>query len=189
MESSDMELSGLKTKVDLIAIGDALEAIALMSVLESFGVEVRCHFVASVKKLISFLNGNEFLHKTVIISCHGDEKGMILPELTPELENTMPYRRVLSASDCTEFLELKDQVIINTGCCLGKDGFAKSFIQGGASAYVGFETYPEGNAVVLFVISFLYFFICQDQTLRTAFKKAKSLDERESFVKLHEKKS
>lgn len=185
MENLDMKLNDSEIKVDLIVIGEPLEAVALRSVLESFGVEVRCHFIGHVKRLVSFLNAEEFLYKVVILSCHGDERGIILPELAAELDKTMPYQGVLSASNCREFVRLKHQVVINTGCCLGKDDFADSFIKNGASAYIGFEDYPEGNAVVFFIISFLYFYLYKRLPLNEAFAKARSIDKETSMAKLH----
>ena len=182
-------LNDCKVKIDLIVLGHALEAIALRSMLESFDLEVRSHFVGNAKKLVSLLNGEEDLYEILILSCHGDEEGMILPELSAELEQAMPYHKVLTAKDCAEFLELKNQVVINTGCCLGNEKFAKSFIQQGAKAYIGAETYVEGNAASFFVIALLYFHICNNLSLQEAFTKAKSLDSETNFFTLHQRKN
>ena len=70
----------LKVRIDLVVLGHALEAIAIRSMLESFAFEVRSHFVGNAKKLVSLLNGEENLHEILILSCHGDEEGMILPK-------------------------------------------------------------------------------------------------------------
>lgn len=174
------------TKVDLIVIGDALEAVAIRGVLESFGIEVRCHFIGNVKKFISFLNGEETLEKIVIIACHGDENGMILPELGAEIEKEMPYHKILTATNCVDFLKLHNQIVLNTGCCLGNEKFANSFIQEGATAYIGSEDYIEGNAAAFFAVSFLYFYICKSLPLHEAFIKAKSLDDETDLFKLYQ---
>src|SRR5436190_21057154 len=79
-------LNNCKVKIDLVVLGHALEAIAIRSMLESFDLEVRTHFVGNAKKLESLLNGEEDLHEILILSCHGTEQGMILPELSEELE-------------------------------------------------------------------------------------------------------
>jgi hypothetical protein len=174
-------------KVDILVLHEALEAIAIRSVLESFAIEVRCRFIGNVKELVSILGGQEQLHEIVVISCHGDERGIILPELYAELEKEMPSRRILTASNLAEFLKLQDQIVINTGCCLGKNNFAKSFVEGGALAYIGLETEVEGNAVMFFVISFFYFLLCKHLPLNDAFEKAKSTDKETSLVKLHQR--
>jgi hypothetical protein len=176
------------TKVDLIVLNEALEALSIRSVLEAFGVEVRCHFIGNVKKLVSLFSGAEPLHEIVIISCHGDEQGMILPELHEELEKEMPYHKVLTTSDFAQFLNLQNQIVINTGCCLGSENFAEPFIQKGAFAYIGLETYVEGNAVLFFVISFLYFRLCNNLSVEDAFAKAKSLDDETRLIKLYQRK-
>lgn len=181
-------LTESKPKVDIIVLYEALEALAIRSVLESFGVEVRCHFIGNVKKLVSLFSGAEPLHEIVIISCHGDERGMILPELHEELEKEMPYQKVLTVSDFSQFLKLQNQIVINTGCCLGNKYFAETFLQKGASAYIGLETEVEGNAVLFFVISFLYFRLCNNLSLENAFEKANSLDDETRLIKLYQRK-
>jgi len=170
-------------------IGEALEAIALRSALEAFGVNVRCHFVGHVNALISYLNGDISLSKTVIVSCHGEERGMVLPELSSDLEKTMPYHRFLTGTDCADFLKLNDQIILNTGCCLGTETFARSFIEKGAAAYIGFEGYPEGHAAVYQVISFLYFYLCYHHPLSVAFEKTVSLGDEDGKFKLYQKEN
>jgi hypothetical protein len=169
-------LTESKARVDLLVLNDVLEAVTIRSVLESFGIEVRCHFIGNVKKLVSLLSGEEPLHKIVIISCHGVEEGMILPELSEELEKEMPYHKILRTSNCAEFLNLQNKIIINTGCYLGKGNFAQSFLQKGASSYIGFEGAEEGDTVIFFVISLLYFYICKSLSLQNAFAKANSLE-------------
>lgn len=176
-------------KIDLIVLGNSLEAIAMRGMLESFGFEVRSHFIGNAKKLVSLLNTKENLYEILILSCHGNERGMLLPELAEELEKTMPYHKTLTATDCSEFLKLQNQVVINTGCCLGNEKFANSFIQQGAKAYIGPETYVEGNAALFFAISFLYFHLCNHLSLQEAFTKAKALDSETSLFSLHQRKN
>jgi hypothetical protein len=178
-----------KIKIDLVILGDALEAIAIRGILESFGLEVRSHFVGNVKNLLPLLDGTENLHEILILSCHGDERGMILPELSEELEKVMPYHEILTSKDCTEFLKLQNQIVINTGCCLGNEKFANSFIQQGTKAYIGPETYVEGNTATFFVISLLYFHFCKNLSLQEAFIKTKSLDRETNLFALHQRKN
>lgn len=180
-------INNLTSPVDLIVVGEALEAIALRSALEAFGVNVRCYFMGHVNALISCLNGDLPLSKIVILSCHGDERGMILPELSLDLEKTMPYHRFLTGADWAVFLKLNDQIIINTGCCLETESFACSFIEKGASAYIGFEGYPEGHAAVYKVMSFLYFYLCHQLPLPVAFEKTVSLGDEDGKFKLYQK--
>jgi len=149
---------------------------------------VRCHFIGNVKDFVSLLSGAETLNKIVIISSHGDTEGLILPELHKEIEREMPYQRVLTSSDFDEFLNFKDQIVISTGCFLGRENIANSFLKSGAKAYLGFDCEEEGNDVMFSVISFLYFYMVKANSLQDAFTKANSQGDKTCF-KLYMKKN
>lgn len=176
-----------KPIIDLFVLQDALEGVAIRSVLESFGTMVRCHFIGNVKDFVSLLSDTAALNKIVIISSHGDTEGLTLPELHKEIEKEMPYQRLLTSTDFAEFLKFKDQIVLSTGCFLGRENFANSFIQSGAKAYLGFESEEEGNDVMFSVLSFLYFYVIKENTIQNAFEKANSQGDKTSF-KLYMKK-
>lgn len=173
--------------VDLIVIDEALEALALRAILESFGVEVRCRFVGNANILVTLLGRENQLQDLVILSCHGKKEGMLLPDLAPRLEAQMPYQKIVTAKHFLEFLELNGQIVMTTGCCLGQRKFADSFLQRGAAAYIGTEEYVDGASTALFMTSFLYYFTYKGQSLEEAFKKAKAQDQETALFRLHQR--
>src|SRR5262249_29570555 len=88
--------------VDLIVI----ESIGhgLRDVLESFGARVNYTPVGQARDVVELLNGTRTLSRLVVLECHGDERGMVLPELNPALEATQPYHGAISAANYQEFL-------------------------------------------------------------------------------------
>ena len=161
--------------VDIIVINDAMGSFALRSILESFNIQSRMHYIGNVKHLISLFKAKDYLHKTIIISCHGGTEGLLIPELSEELEEKMPFHKALSASSLYEILNLNNSLVINTGCCLGKEEFAQSFIAKGANTYIGATDYIEATAMLMFVINFAYFHFVLSLSPTEAFNKALSI--------------
>jgi hypothetical protein len=173
--------------VDIIVIDTGCGASAIRGALEGFNIQTRMHYIGNAKHLVSLLGSRDYLHKTIILSCHGDQGHMVLPELAQELERTMPYKKRLTSSDLLEFLNLKGHTVINTGCGLGHSEFAASFLAKGSENYIGATDYIEGNAALMFVIAFCYFYFSEGITIDAAFNKAYSLDNETKLFKLWKK--
>ena len=81
---------------DIVSVDDTLEAVALRAVLECWNVRVSLHLVGQAADLVQIFDGTQSISKHVILSCHGDERGLLLPELDPSVEDTQPYHTVLT---------------------------------------------------------------------------------------------
>ncbi len=174
--------------VDIIEVTTGLEAHAIRGVLEVLGLQTRIHYIGNVKHLISLLQNPTYLYKTVILCCHGDQAGLCIPELAPELEASMPHQKRLSSNDLLAMLNLNDQTIINTGCCLGSEEFANSFLAKGAKAYLGITDYIAGEAIIPFMINLFYFQFCKSLPINQAFEKAQNIDTDMKMFKLWSRK-
>lgn len=170
--------------VDIIDANGGNESYTIRCILESFGLQTRTHYIGNVKHLISILKNNNYLHEIIIICSHGSQDGILIPELSPELEINMPFHKKLTFEDLDAILNFNKQLVINTGCCLGKEIFANVFINKGAKAYIGATEYIEGNAIVPFLTMFFYFYICKKTPLYEAFKKAQNIDSQTNTLKL-----
>jgi len=69
--------------------------------------------------LVDLLSGDQSLSSNIFFLCHGDDRGILLPELHPDLEKDQPYHAALTAADIAEFVRVPGRVIINTGCATG----------------------------------------------------------------------
>lgn len=71
----------LTTIVDL----DAHESAVLRTVLEHFGFEVRIRRIGRPSEFFGALSEKRAAGEHLILSCHGDERGIVLPELHPSV--------------------------------------------------------------------------------------------------------
>lgn len=175
--------------VDIIDLITGPESYTTRGILEVFGLQTRTHNIGNVSHLIALLENSAYLHAIVVFCCHGDQDGCFIPELAPALEIDMPYYKKLTAKDFATILHLKDQVVINTGCCLGREEFAQSFLSRGAKAYIGTTDYIEGNAILPFITLFFYLYICKNMSLEKAFGMAQDIDMETNMFKLWQNKN
>jgi len=122
------------------------EAMALRNVLECFNYRVEIHRVGSRPQFLEILGGNIPTFRNVIISCHGDENGFVIPS-----------QRSLSATDLTQDVKLAGKRIVSLGCETGTEALASAFLSGGCEEYVAPTQGVKANAALLFAIHLFYF--------------------------------
>ena len=133
--------------LSLVAVSFSdLEAIALRSVLEYFNYRIEIHWVGSRPQFLEILNGNIPTFHYLILSCHGDETGILVP-----------YQESVPAMDLAKTVKLPGKIILNLGCNTGIEPIVRAFLKGGCEAYIAPSDYVEGNAAMLFSIHLLYF--------------------------------
>ena len=170
--------------IDILVIGDNSEALALRAVLEGFDMHVRLHFIGNVQHFLSLLSSKYYLYPLVIISCHGVDSHMIIPQLAPDLEAKMPCHDHLTPDDLKRFVDLDGQIIINTGCSLGTQAMADVFFECGANAYMGANDYIDAKAMMMFIINFFYSYKVHNRSLQQAIIQAQNVDDDCKMVKL-----
>lgn len=176
-----------KTSVEIVVIDDDLEALALRAALEWWGIQVTLHLVGQAKDLVAILGYTSRTTTTLFLMCHGNEQGIILPELHPNLEREQPYHSPLTPADLTEFMHLPDCITISTGCATGAPAFASAFLEAGCHAYVGPTGYPNGDASLFYTLHLCYEWICRDQSLLAAHQRAMVHDGGTSLFHLYER--
>jgi hypothetical protein len=176
-----------KTYLDIVVIDDDLEALALRSALEWWGVQVTLHRIGQAKDLVSLLSGSRRISKTIFLMCHGNYQGLLLPELHSDLEKSQPYHGALTPAHLAEFMYLPDCVLISTGCATGTSAFADAFSAAGCRAYIGPAGYPNGDAVLFYTLHLCYEWICKGQPLKEAHQRATAHDEETGMFRLYTK--
>lgn len=163
-------------QVTIINIADALEAIALRAALEWWNVEVHLRHVGAADQLVALLDGTIALSPLVFLMCHGDERGILLPELAPELEQAQPFSGAVGPDELRHVLQLPGCVVVNTGCATGTQELAAAFLDGGASVYMGPAGYPDAPASLFFCLAFAYGHLVRGYALAGAHRRATEHD-------------
>jgi hypothetical protein len=137
----------LQEPLSIIALGDTgTEPMALRGVLEAFNYRVEIHWVGSRKQFIAILRGDIPTHPYVVLSAHGDERGILVPDEAP-----------VGADELAEVVHLPDRVLLSLACRTGGDAFAKAFLAGGCHAYIAASEEMEASSALLFAIHLFYF--------------------------------
>ncbi len=153
-----------KEDVTIVGIGDSLETTAIRSLLEGYNYRVNTHWIGSKKELINILNGEISTDKLLVLSCHGVEAGITIPNEPP-----------LGPQEIESVARLRDKVIISTGCLTGTSAYSQAFKQAGVASYIAPDDYPEGKATLLFISNFFYL-LSSGQSTEQAVRKAADFD-------------
>lgn len=149
-----------------------LEAVALRSILEYFNYRVEIHWIGSRPQFLEVLKGNIPTNHYFVLSCHGDEKGIIVPDQEP-----------VSTEDLSKIVQLPGRIVVNLGCLTGTEPITKAFLEGGCEAYIAPVNFIEGNAALLFAIH-LFYFLAAKRTLSEAVQEACKHDDQCALFKL-----
>ena len=142
----------MSNKVKILCFDDALEAITIRSVLESFDAKVEIAYIGRPNAFIEELNNSDD-YKYIILSGHGDNK-FIMPVLAEDIyEEDEP--KDITSEVIKEKININNKIIISICCNTGTTNIAESFIQK-ENTYIAPSDFIEGTAALFFVIKFFY---------------------------------
>lgn len=164
-----------------------LEAFSLRSVLEYYGARVHMHWIGRPNDLVGILSGKTRDKSDYLILCfHGEEGQFILPELAEDVyEENEPRSCYFGAEEVLKYARLEGVHVLATGCTLGDRKLAEAFKRCKAESYIAPKDYVDGNASLLFVLMFMYEQINNSSTQRTAYERAKAIDDETSLYQLY----
>ncbi|MDP2425260.1 MAG: hypothetical protein U1C51_09195 [Candidatus Izemoplasmatales bacterium] len=163
-------------KVLIIAFDNTgLEYLSLRQVLESFGFSVLIKYIGRPNHFTEVLEGKmEFDPDYIIISCHGEEGKIIMPVLAMSIYTGNEPRTDFSDKEISQYLKIKNKIIINTGCMTGTEDMLLSFSRN-QNVYIAPNNYIEGSSALFFVINFFYI-LTQNNNVIQSFESAKNYD-------------
>ena len=164
------------TSVDVVDITVGTEAVALRAALEQFDIQVRRFPVGQARHLLTLLSGDEALAQHVILCCHGDDGGIVLPELGEQFEAMQPVHGILTGEALRDRIHLPERVVIATGCQTGNPQLAHAFLTGCCAAYIGPTGGPYGDSVVVAIV-LLFHELMRGRTLAEAMARVRSYDD------------
>jgi len=142
-------VTGSPTTVMIAALPDSgLEAVALRSVLEASGHRVDLRFIATPKQfrqVIAAVPAPELL----TICGHGAAGGLHFGSLVTSAGGHELVDGVLMPERFAGDVTLPDCTVLCTACDSGSAALARTFLEGGAKAYIAPAGEPEGGDVLV----------------------------------------
>ena len=169
-------------KVHILEIESGLEAHAIRYAAEYWGAFVTVTWVGNSAQVVEFLS-NKPDHDVIVISGHGDERGLLLPELVKEIRSEYPYNYVIRPEDFAKFLKLDGNTIINASCACGVQSMADVFLAGGTRYYIAPNDYPQGDASLMYLLNFMYEYMQNEHDVEVAHQiSSEHSDDRRQFT-------
>ena len=162
--------------VHILEIETGLEAHAIRLAAEYWGADVTVTWVGNSRQIVDYFSTVP-AHELLIISGHGDERGLHLPELAQEIQHLYPYNGVLTPQDFRCFLPSPLPIVVNLSCLGGAPALAEVFLEHGAPAYIGATAYPTGHATLMFALEFLYTYLQKGKNVGMAHQQAAAHDD------------
>ncbi len=135
-----------------------MEAQAMRSVAECFEALVSVTWTGNSAQIVDFLSQTP-AHELILICGHGDERGVLLPELAEEVRARFPFNDLISPHDFAGFARLGGNVVLSSCCATGTPEMARAFLKNGARFFIGPDDYPDGDMALLFEIMFVSHFL------------------------------
>lgn len=171
--------------VHILAADTGLQPHVVRAAAEHFGASVSVTWVGNSAQVVEYLSSRP-PQDVIVLSFHGDERGLLLPTLGEEVRSLYPYGEVIEPADFAEFLDLGGNVVLNHACRGGVPSMAEAFLAGGASAYAGADDYPDAAASTKYVLDFLYSYLLQDAgNVERAHRAASSAEDDRRLFKLY----
>ncbi len=163
------------------------EADTIRMILEEFNVRVLKYTIGRPFDFINFLNGNDNPLKSdfVVLCFHGVDGRFLMPKLHDSIYEDDEPKNNFGPEDILKYSKLTDISIINTGCALGYEEMALSFLKKGCNAYIGVIDDVEGNSVLFFVVRFFYEICTNNKSYEEAFDLAISTDNELGLFRLY----
>jgi hypothetical protein len=163
--------------LDLVCLDGGGEALAFRGILEQIGLRhglrVNLHLVGRASQLVRLLSEPGAPH--LLLIGHGDEGGIVIPDLPPELAAAEPFNALLRPEDVRACAKLDGRVVVCTGCSTGNEDLAQAFLAAGASAYIAPEADEDGEAAMGFSVALYFGLLYLDLPLAEAVEQARAL--------------
>lgn len=163
-------------KIHIFAIETGLQSHAIRLAAEYWGADVTVTWVGNSRQIVDYFSAPP-AHELLIIAGHGDERGLLLPELGQEIQHLYPYNGVITPQDFRHFLRAPLPIVLNLACHGGAPALAEAFLEHGAPAYIGATTYPNADATLMYALEFLYTYVQNGKHLGMAHQQAAAHDD------------
>jgi hypothetical protein len=167
----------VRSQVWLLDIDDIWASLAARAVLETYA-EVHLVPVATPEQFVVAFRAVPAAARLVILGAHGDERGVLFPELIPSLISTQPFYPAAGPEVIRALAPLPAVPVLSTACESGRGRLPGAFRAAGCSAFVAPRGSPDGDAALMFTLQVAYWFVARRRPLDDAVERARSADPR-----------
>ncbi len=171
-------------KITILGIEDYDAGVRLRAAAEMLFLNVEWIGIGEAKDVTDLLNAR-LETDLVVLSCHGDDGDVIMPELHDDLKARQPFAGNMKPEHVRQFLKLDGLKVLNTGCSTGNSEMASAFLDAGCQWYIGPVDDPDGAAGFVFVVNFLYHHLRRNLGVEKALLVARREDDESRFYKLY----
>ena len=150
------------------------EASLVRQLLESLGLAVELYGIGQARHLASVLHGDGLggIPDFLIITGHGEEGAIIVPECAEEIERLQPFHRLMTPAHVRAHFTLTGSTVLSLGCTTGSDEMADAFLAAGAKAFAGPSGYPDASDAIVFT-HLLFHGLAQGAEIEAAVQRAR----------------
>jgi hypothetical protein len=184
MKIIDQSFYTPRTPVAVIDCEASGEASLIRGLLENLDAAVTLHLPGTPVDFLLTLGQDAFAPEFIVICGHGDAEGIVFGEYGPGVDTSCLVNGRLPARALAGKVRLPGRIVLSTACMTGTEEFGRTFLDGGARAYIAPSSYPGGSDAVLFVHHFFHNTLCRGMALETAWLHARSYDEESGMFTL-----
>jgi hypothetical protein len=155
----------------------------LRSALEQYGLRVNLVRIGQARHLVAAL-ADIGAAEYVLLSCHGHDGDILIPELSAELEAQQPFQRRLTPHLVSRYARLHNALVICTGCGTATDAMAQAMLTSGATGYLAPTGQPYGHAA-FFAVTYLFYELTQGRDIHQALARLNQHDAELAMWRLH----
>ena len=139
-------------RVCIADLGDN-EASLVRQLLENLGLAVELYGIGQARHLASVLHGDGLVSipDFLVITGHGQDGAIIVPECAEEIERLQPFHRLMTPAHVREHFALTGATVLSLGCTTGSAEMADALLAAGAKAFAGPAGYPGGSDAIVFL--------------------------------------
>lgn len=161
-----------------------IENYAIRDVLENFGYIVTMINIGRPQDYFDiFSEKNKFGYDYLIIGCHGDEGKIIVPILGEEIYYEDECRSNIGYDELTNKINIKNKIVICTGCTTGSGNLYKQFI-GNNNIFIAPLDYIDGKSDLFFLVN-LFYYLSSNYSLEDSYSLASKIDKETSLYLLY----
>jgi hypothetical protein len=164
-------------EVWILDVDDTWASLAARAVLETYA-QVRLTGIGTPVQFVEALRAVPHTARLVILGAHGDDRGLLFPELGADLVPEQPFYPAAGAAAVRAFAPLPPVAVLSTACESGLQRLPRAFLAAGCAAYVAPRGSPDGDAALMFTLHTAYWFVARRRPLTEAVDRARAADPR-----------